>query len=181
MSAGGGLVRRPARAVPAGLLAVAMLGIGGLGIWLLGTYVADDAWPAGATGTMSAVGSAGLASVGVRIAAIGVAVAGAVLVLCALVPGRPRRVRVLDDDIPGQSAISRRDLARRVQRGVEDVDGVHSARAAVRRRRIDVDVATVVDDPAPVTRGATAAAQEAVDDLHPAGPSRVRVRTRRRS
>ncbi|MDO8393054.1 MAG: DUF6286 domain-containing protein, partial [Dietzia sp.] len=63
----------------------------------------------------------------------------------------------------------------------ENVDGVHSASVAVRRRRIDVAVETVVDDAAPVTRGAKDAVDRALAELRPASPSRPRVRTHRRS
>ncbi|MET3861722.1 hypothetical protein ABIE38_002658 [Dietzia sp. 2505] len=181
MSARSGLIRRPARAVPVGLLAVGLLALGGLGTWLLVTYLVDGTWPSAASGTVETIAGTGMESTTMRIAAAVVAAVGLALLLPALVPGRPSRVLVLGDDVPGETAISRRDLARRLQRRTENVDGVHSASVAVRGRRVDVAVETVVDDPAPVTRGATAAVEQALAELRPTGPSRPRVRTHRRS
>lgn len=178
---GSGLIRRPSRAIPTGLLAVALVALGGLGSWLLGTYLIDDAWPSAASATVETISGTGLDATAVRIAAVVLAVVGLALLLCALVPGRPSRVRLLGDEIPGETAISRTDLARRIERRTEHVDGVHSASVAVGRRRIDVTVETVVDDTAPVTRGATAAVEQALAELRPAGPARPRVRTHRRS
>ena len=178
---GSGLIRRPPRAIPVGLLAAALLVAGGLGSWLLGTYLVDGTWPSAASATVDSISGTGIGSTEMRIAAVVLAVVGLALLLAALMPGRPSRVLVLEDDVPGETAISRRDLARRIQRRTENVDGVHSTSVAVRRRRIDVAVATVVDDPAPVTRGAKDAVDRALAELRPAGPSRPRVRTHRRS
>lgn len=175
------LVRRPSRAVPVGILAVVLVVIGTAGVWLLGTYLIDGAWPSAAGGAVSSVGSTGLNSVVLKIAACVVAVFGLALLLAALLPGRPARVRVLDHEVPGETALHRRDLARRIQRRAEQVDGVHSVRAEVVRRRLDVDVFTVVDHTDPVLRSATAAVEKAVAELRPDGGLRPRVRIHRRS
>jgi hypothetical protein len=58
---------------------------------------------------------------------------------------------------------------------------VHSARADVSGRRLDVLVRTVVDDPEPVLRAARAAVQDSVDELRPTAALRTRVRIRRMS
>ncbi|MBM7232022.1 DUF6286 domain-containing protein [Dietzia cinnamea] len=175
------LIRRPPRAIPVGLLAVALVVLGGLGIWLLGSYLINDTWPLAASSTVASVAETGLDSTAMRVVAVVLALVGLALLVSALVPGRPSRVRVLDDDIPGETAISHRDLARRIERRTENVDGVHSTRVSVRPRRIDVAVKTVVDDPAPVTQGAKDAVDHALCELRPADPLRPRVRTDRRS
>lgn len=175
------LVRRPSRAIPAGLLAVALVVAGGLGVWLLGTYLFDDAWPPAAADAVAAVANSTLDHPIMRVVAIVLAVAGIAMLLAAIIPGRPSRVRLLDDQIPGETAISHRDLARRVQRRAQNVDGVHSARVTVGRRRIDVLVRTVVDDTAPVATAARAAVEHTVRELQFAPSPRSRVRTRRRS
>ena len=177
----GTLIRRPPRAIPVGLLAVALVVLGGLGIWLLGSYLINDTWPLAASSTVASVAETGLDSTAMRVVAVVLALVGLALLVSALVPGRPSRVRVLDDDIPGETAISHRDLARRIERRTENVDGVHSTRVSVRPRRIDVAVKTVVDDPAPVTQGAKDAVDHALCELRPADPLRPRVRTDRRS
>lgn len=175
------LVRRPSRAVPAGLLAAVLLVAGGLGVWLLGTYLVDDGWPPAASGTVTAVAGTTLDNPIVRTVGIAVAVVGIALLLAAIIPGRPSRLRVLSGDIPGETALSHRDLGRRIQQRAENVDGVHSCRVEVGRRRVDVTVRTVVDDPAPVARAAEAAVDNAVRELRPADPMPTRVRILRRS
>lgn len=177
----GTLIRRPSRAVPVGILAVALLAAGGLGIWLLGTYLAEGTWPQAASGVIDSVADTRLDATAMRVVAIVLAVAAVVMLLAAFVPGRPSRVRVLDDALPGDTALSRRDLARRIQRRAENVDGVHSTSVEVTRRRIDVLVRTVVDDTAPVLQSASAAVDRAVHELRPAVPARPRVRIHRRN
>lgn len=181
MSARTGLVARPTRTIPAGLLAVVLLTLGGLGVWLLGTYLVDDAWPGAASGTLAHVSGTRLDALAVRVAAVVLAVLGLAMLLAAIIPGRPSRVRILDDDIPGETALSRRDLAHRVQRRAEGVDGAHSSYVSFGRRSIDVHVETVVDDTAPVARAAGTAVDDALQELRPADVPRSRVRIHRRS
>lgn len=180
VTGGARLVRRPARAVPACALGSALLALGVTGIWLLGTYAVEGRWPAGVDGVVETVASTPVESVAMQGAAVVVCVIGVLLLLAALWPGRPARVRVLADDIPGETAMHRRDLVRHLRGRAENVDGVHSARATVRRGQVDVVIETVVDDPAPVARAATTAVDAAVAELRPATPTRARVRTRRR-
>lgn len=174
------LIRRPPRAIPAGLLAAALLALGAVGCWLLGTYLLQGTWPVAAARVVDAVAGMTLGSTAVRLVAVGLALVGLAWLLAALVPGRPARVRVLDDDVPGETAISRTDLARCIARRTETVDGVHSANATIRRRRIDVLVWTVVDDPRPVSRAASEAVDRTLAELRPTGQLRPRVRTGRK-
>lgn len=176
-----GLVGRPSRTIPAGLLAAMLLILGGLGVWLLGTYLVNGTWPGAASSAVTGISDTTLGSPVIQAVAVVLAVVGLAMLLAAIVPGRPSRVPVLADDIPGETALSRRDLARRIQRRAENVDGVHSARVVARPRAIDVRVETVVDDTAPVARAATAAVDEAVRELRPADSPRSRVRIHRRS
>lgn len=175
------LVRHPSRAVPVGLLAVALGGIGAAGLWLLATCLVTDAWPAAASRRVEALASTRLDSVPVQVTAVVAGVLGVAMMLSALWPGRPKRLRALEGQTPGETALPRRDLARRIQHRAQHVDGVHSARVQVKRRRIDVAVQTVVDDPANVRHRATAAVERAVAELRPTTDLRPRVRVHRRS
>lgn len=178
--AGAGLVRRPARAVPAGLVGVILLVLGGLGLWLLGTYLVEGRWPVAVANSVDALAWTTLESIAAQAAAGAMVVLGLALVVFAAWPGRPSRLLVMDDEIPGDTALSRRDLSRYLRSAAENVDGVHSVRVEPKRRRIDVEVITVVDDPAPVVDAATAALDRAVHELRPSGPTATRVRARRR-
>ncbi|WP_010539578.1 alkaline shock response membrane anchor protein AmaP [Dietzia alimentaria] len=175
------LVRHPARAIPAVLLSIVLLVGGALGLWLLGAYFLHGTVPTEAAGAVTAIADTRLDSIAAQVVAVALAVLGLLMILSALVPGRPSRTRILAGDIPGDTAISRRDLARRIRRRAEQVDGVHSARVEVKRRRTDVVVRTVVDDTEPVLHSARAAVDQAVEELHLARSAPPRVRITRRS
>ncbi len=170
------LVRRPARVVPTIVLALVAVAAGGLGTWLLGAYALEGAWPGAAAEAIDAIGSARLDATGVLVAAAIIAGLGLSLVVCALVPGDAGHRAILADDVPGQTAVSRRDLGRRVQRRVELVDGVHDVRVTVRRRRVDVLVRTPVDDTDTVLRRSRAAVEDTLTPLRPVTALSPRVR-----
>ena len=99
--AGIGLVRRPARAIPTGIAGVILLVFGGLGLWLLGTYVVEGQWPVAAANQVDALAWTTLESIAAQAAAGTLAVLGLALVLLAAWPGRVSRLLVLGDDLPG--------------------------------------------------------------------------------
>ena len=175
------LIRRPSRSIPSIILALLLLTAGGLGAWLLGHRIVSGTWPDRAVTTLDAIGSATLGSVAVLIIAGIVAVCGLVMILMALWPGIPERVEILPDTVPGQTAVTRRDLAGLVRTQVEQVDGVHSVAVTARRSRVDVVVLSVLDDLAPVREAARKKADEALDALKPVGITRSRVRIRHTS
>lgn len=173
------LIRRPARTVPTALLGLLLLAGGLLAVWLLGSLLLDGAWPASSRSTLESIGALRLDSAPVLVTAGVLALLGLVLLLAALLPGRPSRSLVLAGDTPGGTAVPHRDLARRITRRVEAVDGVHSARATVSGRRLEVLARTVVDDSESVLRAARTAVERSVDELRPETAFRTRVRVSR--
>jgi len=111
-----------------------------------------------------------------------VAAAGLVLVLVALVPGRPG-VAALNTGRPDVlMGITRRGLRRVAVTAAGDVDGVDRARARARARRVRVKVTTPLRSRTDVTelRAATASAvEDALTRLDLTRPVRVKVRVRR--
>lgn len=175
----GRLTRRPARSLPAVLLAVTAVTVGGLASWLLGSYAIDGAWPAQVAGLVSAVAGMRLDALPVLAGAGVLGLLGLALVICAIVPGDPALREILVDTTPGQTAVSRRDLALRVRRSVEHVDGVQEARVSVRRKRVDVVVRTPVEDTGVVLRRSRSSVETALEQLRPVTPLRPRVRVAR--
>ena len=175
------LIRRPSRSIPSVILALMLLAAGSLGSWLLGHRIVSGTWPDRAATTLDAVGSATLGSAAVLIIAGIVAVCGLVMILMALWPGVPERVEILPDAVPGQTAVTRRDLSGLVRTQIEQVDGVHSATVRVRRSRVDVVVLSVLDDLDPVHEAARKKTDEALQTLQPVGITRSRVRIKRTS
>ena len=170
------LIRRPSRSIPSIILALLLLTAGGLGAWLLGHRIVSGTWPDRAVTTLDAIGSAA-----VLITAGIAAVCGLVMILMALWPGVPERVEILPDAVPGQTAVTRRDLAGLVRTQVEQVDGVHSVAVTARRSRVDVVVLSVLDDLTPVRETARKKADEALQAFKPEGIARSRVRIRHTS
>ena len=175
------LIRRPSRSVPSIILALLLLAAGGLGVWLLGHRIVSGTWPDRAATTLDAVGSATLGSAAVLITAGIVAVCGLVMIFMALWPGVPEHVEILPDTVPGQTAVTRRDLAGLVRTQVEQIGGVHSAAVTTRRSRVDVVVLSVLDDLGPVLEAARKKTDEALETLQPAGITRSRVRIKHTS
>lgn len=175
------LVTRPPRVVPVSLLALALVALGGLGCWLLITYLVEDAWPAVASDQIGSTAQLAITDAIIQGVAVGILVVGVVLILIAVIPGKPSRVRVLDDDVAGETVMARRDVAKRLEKQAETIDGVHSVSSEYRGRRVDVAVRSVVDDTEPVLRAATDAVTRAVDELRPEPRPDVRVRAHQRS
>ena len=103
------------------------------------------------------------------------------MILSALWPGLPGRLEILPDNLPGQTAAKRRDLADLIRSQVEQVDGVHSVAVTIRRSRVDVLVLSVLDNLAPVQDAARQQTNEALALLAPVGISRSRVRVQQTS
>lgn len=173
------LTRRPSRGLPAAVLAVALMAVGALGAWLSTTRLFTGRWPDGAASTMTALASTRLDSPLVVIAIVVLAVLGLVALLLALWPGKPQHLTILPDDVPGQTVLSRRDLAALVRLRVEQVDGVDTVRVRVTGRRVDVLVSTVVPETEPVRRAALDAADGALERLDLERGLRTRARVRR--
>ena len=170
------LIRLPSRTIPSIILALLLLTAGGLGAWITGHRIITGSWPTPADTALSTVGSPAALAV-----AFFIALCGLSMILSALWPGLPGRLEILPDDLPGQTATKRRDLADLIRAQVEQVDGVHSVAVSIRRSRVDVLVLSVLDNLAPVQDAARRQTDEALALLAPMGISRSRVRVQRTS
>ena len=175
------LIRRPSRSVATSLLALLLLAVGGLGIWLCGGRLFDGAWPAGTTAAVNGFGSSSLKSTLIIVLACIVAVCGLAMIIAAVWPGAYDRTDVLPDDVAGQTAIARKDLAALVRRNIEQVDGVHSATVRIRGSRVNVKVLSVLDNLEPVREAAHNNAVQALEVLKPEGIQHCRVRVQKTS
>jgi hypothetical protein len=111
-----------------------------------------------------------------------VVLVGLLLVVIAIVPGRPRVVALNCAEPDVVAGITRRGLRCVAAVAASDVDGVDRVRTKARGRRVRVKVTTPLRDSADA--GAVAgrtrqAVEKALDDLDLARPVRVAVRLRR--
>ena len=168
------LIYRPTRSTSATVLALLLLIVGGLGTWLTGYRLLTGTWPQRTVTTLNAVGAVSFSSIAALIAAGIAAACGLLMFIAALWPGRPRHVAFLPDDIPGQTALHRSDLAILVKRHVEQLATIRSTSATVRRSRVDVVVFSDADDLDAVREAASKKADEALEVSTPrASPAAV--------
>ena len=173
------IVYRPTRSAPATLLALLLLIVGGLGTWLTAYRFLTGAWPQRAVATLDAIGALSLSSIAVLIAAGFAAAFGLFILLAALWPGRCEHVEVLPDAIPGQTAVSRLDLASLVKTQVMQVAAIRSASVTTLPSRVDVVVYSDLDDLEAVRDAASQRTDEALKIFQPVGITHSRVRAKR--
>lgn len=173
------LTRRPPRTVPTLLAGILLLALGGLATWILGVRLIEGAWPEQVRSGIETVAGVRMDSVGVLVTAGVLALLGLILLLAAIIPGDPANRRVLEDEIPGETAVSTRDIARRARTRIERVDGVQSVSARVKGKTLDVQVSTPIDDAEGVRHRSLAAADLVLAELRPTKTLRARVRVRR--
>ena len=173
------LVYRPTRSSSATVLALLLLIVGGLGTWLTAYRFLTGSWPQRTVTTLNAVGTVSFSSIAALIAAGFAAACGLLMFVAALWPGRPKHVAFLPDDIHGQTALHRSDLAILVKRHVEQLATIRSASATVRRSRVDVVVFSDADDLDAVREAASKRTNEALEIFQPVGITHGRVRAKR--
>jgi hypothetical protein len=170
---------RPSRTVPATLTAAVLTLLGALVTIevvsaLLGAparLVPYDGLLAWATTTQWADGVVILG------AAVLVAL-GLLLLLLALVPGRPRLVPLRTGDPDLIIGMRRRDFARTLEHAAREVPGVDGARIGLLRRRADVVAYTSLRDRSGLADAVRQAVADRVAALDPVGGRRVEVRLR---
>lgn len=172
-------VLRPAR-TPAGVLTalaltcvfglVAAEAIAGLLGAPLGWTPLDDVIALGETHTWTDA----------QLPAIALAAAGTLLLLLAVLPGRPRLVPLETADPLTVIGITRAGLRRTLRGAAQQVDGVEQARVWLRRGSIEVVVRTGAETPATLLRQVGTAVGDRLTALGALDGSEIAVRVRRK-
>lgn len=117
----------------------------------------------------------------VLITAIVLVAVGGLLLVWALLPGRPSRLPLISPDPGLLLGIDRRSARTVLAQAATSVDGVESAQVRLRRRRARVAVRTSLRDPAGLTDGVREAVERRAQHLglSPLPAVRTRVRTSR--
>jgi hypothetical protein len=106
------------------------------------------------------------------------AAVGVLLILIAVVPGRPRLVALRTGDPDLVAGVPRSALARMLAAAASDVDGVREARARVRGRRVLVAATTGLRETTRLTERVRAAVEDELGRFSPVYPMSIRTRVR---
>jgi hypothetical protein len=109
-----------------------------------------------------------------------IAALGLLLLLIALVPGRPRYVPLHTGDPELVMGMRRRSFARALEHAATSVQGVKDAKARVRGDRVRVTATTTMHDSARLEDAAHQAVAGTINSLGPTGAPRLDVSLRRR-
>ncbi len=169
--------RRPCRAVPAAVLALALLAVCVIVVLSLVqrlTGARDSAVWAGIEHRLrETVWTDGWVA-GFGAAAV---LAGIVLLGLAVLPGRPVVLPLTADD--GIAAgVTRRGLRTALRAAAQSVEGVHSARVTLRRKTVRVVVRTPRAHPADLAEAVRAAVGERLGRIGPRSSPRISLRLR---
>lgn len=140
----------PARVLPASITAVVLIAVGAALTTLAILRLQDGQWPGAAT-FLADIGSR---QWGARSVAAGggvIAIAGLVLLLCGLLPGRPSQrssptMGSTESVGSSEAVVTRRGTERLVENRVHALDGVGSCKAHLRGKSLSMTVRTPLRD-----------------------------------
>ncbi|MEG9248464.1 DUF6286 domain-containing protein [Arthrobacter sp. Soc17.1.1.1] len=163
--------RRPARSIPAIICAALLLGAASSAVWAGIAALAGDTRLLGAA---TAASAAPWSDQAVLVAAMLTAVAGLLLILMALVPGR-YDAYLINHGGAARAALRNRGLETFLTDVAQTIDGVDSARTAVSTRRAEIRVATYLLERGELKATVTRTLQQRIESLDLAHPPRVSV------
>ncbi|WP_394249037.1 DUF6286 domain-containing protein [Arthrobacter pityocampae] len=163
--------RRPARTIPAVLCAALLLGVASTAVWTGVTALSGDAAFLDAA---RRVGASPWSSQAVLVAAALAALAGALLVVAALVPGR-YNAYLIDHDGIARAALRNGGLETLLTDRANTIDGVDTVRTTLAARTVDVHIATYLLDRNDLRATVTGILQHRLDELGLTRTPRVSV------
>lgn len=179
------LRRRPSRTVPAVIVALLLLALAVAMVWLSVLKLASGAWPNVVVRASNWTHDVSWGSTTAIIAATGVAMMGVGLLLCAIIPGRYKAMRVRNDDLDSVDAttevvITRRSIARLATARADEVDGVEAVSTSARGRSVAMSITTLSSERDTVGTAVKQRVREALESagVHPLPRIAVNVRTR---
>ena len=173
---------RPRRRIPGVLVAAVLVAAGIVGcIWAASAALGQPLWniphsdfagPLQSTVHWDDTGTLAVASA--------VAFVGFLLIVIALVPGRPRAIPVASGDDSLVIGVPRRGLRRSLGWLAADVAGIDGATVRMGRHSVKVRASTRLRDPAGLRESVQAVVEDRLARLDPLWPMRVKVRLRRK-
>lgn len=156
------LRHRPTRTVPATIVSVLLLLLGVGLVWVAVLRLLDGRWPAFLGSVNGWLAGLTWGAALTLVICAGVALLGLVLLLTAIVPGKPNALTVTDQaddtgDGPASTdyVMTRRSVAKLAAAHADLVDGVDKVNATAGPRRVQVHVATASEQTADIQRTVT--------------------------
>ena len=173
---------RPRRRIPGVLVAAVLVAAGIVGcIWAASAALGHPLWniPHGDfAGPLQS--TVHWDDTGTLLVASAVAFVGFLLLVIAVVPGRPRAIPLASGDESLVIGAPRRSLRRSLGWLVADVAGIEKATVRIGRRSVRVRATTRLRDPAGLRESAQAVVEDRLARLDPLWPTPVKVRLRRK-
>lgn len=173
---------RPRRRIPGVLVAAVIAAAGIVGcIWAASAALSHPLWniPHGDfAGPLQS--TVHWDDTGTLLVASAVAFVGFLLIVIAVIPGRPRAIPVASGDESLVIGVPRRSLRRSLGWLAEDVAGIDKAKVRTRRHSVKVRATTRLRDPAGLRESVQVVVEERLARLDPLWPVRVKVRLRQK-
>ncbi|PRY37902.1 DUF6286 domain-containing protein [Umezawaea tangerina] len=163
------MIRRPRRSVPATLTAVVLLAVcAAVATWTVQQLIGRTPFVA--------LPNPHWNDLGVAIAGGGLAVLGLVLLLAAILPGKPMVVPLTEDE--SDAGASTRSLRSTLQAAADSVDGVTATKLKVRRGKVIARVRTNRISTDGLDEAVRAALERRLGQIPLTAPPSPRIRTR---
>ena len=173
---------RPRRRIPGVLVAAVLVAAGIVGcIWAASAALGRPLWnipygdfagPLQSTVHWDDTGTLAVASA--------VAFVGFLLIVIAVLPGRPRAIPLASGDESLVIGVPRRSLRRSLGWLAADVAGIEKAKVRTGRNTVKVRATTKLRDPAGLRESVQSVVEDRLARLDPLWPVRVKVRLRRK-
>jgi len=173
---------RPRRRIPGVLVAAVLVAAGIVGcIWAASAALSRPLWniphgdfagPLQSTVHWDDTGTLAVASA--------VAFVGFLLIVIAVLPGRPRAIPLASGDESLVIGVPRRSLRRSLSWLAADVAGIEKAKVRSGRHTVKVRATTKLRDPAGLRESVQSVVEDRLARLDPLWPVRVKVRLRRK-
>lgn len=175
-------VFRPQRRTPATIVAAVLAAAGILGaIEAVSAALGSPLWRVPYQDFAGPLQTTHWSDVVTLAAAAAAAFIGLILVLTAVLPGRPDAVVLASGDTAVVIGAPRASLRRALARAAQDVDGIERARVKLRRHRVVIRASTRLRDTSGLRESVQAAVQDRLTALDPLSPLRIRARIRRKA
>lgn len=179
------LRRRPSRTVPAVIVALVLLTLSVAMVWVAVRRLSSGEWPGAVTQAADWAAALTWASATLLVIAGVVVLVGFVLVLCAVVPGKPTALRIETEPLDAEhgnveAVMTRHSVAKLANARANEVDGVEGVKTTVTGRLVAMTITTPSTQREDIQQNVTERVRAALEasGLDPMPRVRAKARTK---